>query len=108
MKFVLYEVTDDYDVVIKLSFENYTYLNAFLEQHTAEKKYKAYLEKVKTYDISTSRKKRIERFINTNLNFLLAEQKSENWDQFLRFSKKLDASRDTNLFDIVPEFKRYE
>jgi radical SAM protein with 4Fe4S-binding SPASM domain len=75
---------------------------------TAEKKYKAYLEKVKTYDISTSRKKRIERFINTNLNFLLAEQKSENWDQFLRFSKKLDASRDTNLFDIVPEFKRYE
>lgn len=39
MKFVLYEVTDDYDVVIKLSFENYTYLNAFLEQHTADKKY---------------------------------------------------------------------
>ena len=39
MKFVLYEVTDDYDVVIKLSFENYTYFNAFLEQHTAEKKY---------------------------------------------------------------------
>ena len=39
MKFVLYEVTDDYDVVIKLSFENYTYLNAFLEQHTTEKKY---------------------------------------------------------------------
>ena len=39
MKFVLYEVTDDYDVVIKLSFENYTYLNAFIEQHTSEKKY---------------------------------------------------------------------
>jgi hypothetical protein len=39
MKFVLYEVTDDYDVVIKLSFENYTYLNSFIEQHTAEKKY---------------------------------------------------------------------
>ena len=39
MKFVLYEVTDDYDVVIKLSFENYTYLNAFIEQHTVDKKY---------------------------------------------------------------------
>ncbi len=39
MKFVLYEVTDDYDVVIKLSFEDYTYLNAFIEQHTSEKKY---------------------------------------------------------------------
>ena len=39
MKFVLYEVTDDYDVVIKLSFENNTYLNAFIEQHTIEKKY---------------------------------------------------------------------
>ena len=39
MKFVLYEVTDDYDAVIKLSFENHTYLNAFIEQHTKEKKY---------------------------------------------------------------------
>ena len=39
MKFVLYEVTNDYDVVIKLSFENRTYLIAFIEQHTAEKKY---------------------------------------------------------------------
>lgn len=38
-KFVLYEVTDDYDVIIKLSFENHTYLNAFIEQHTFEKKY---------------------------------------------------------------------
>lgn len=39
MRFVLYEVTDDYDVIIKLSFENHTYLNAFIEQHTFEKKY---------------------------------------------------------------------
>jgi hypothetical protein len=39
LKFVLYEVTNDYDVVIKLSFENRTYLSAFIEQHTAEKKY---------------------------------------------------------------------
>jgi hypothetical protein len=39
VKFVLYEVTNDYDVVIKLSFENRTYLSAFIEQHTAEKKY---------------------------------------------------------------------
>jgi hypothetical protein len=39
MNFVLYEVTDDYDIVIKLSFENHTYLNAFIEQHTKEKKY---------------------------------------------------------------------
>jgi hypothetical protein len=39
LKFVLYEVTADYDVIIKLSFENYTYLNAFIEQHTVDKKY---------------------------------------------------------------------
>jgi len=39
LKFVLYEVTNDYDVVIKLSFENRAYLSAFIEQHTAEKKY---------------------------------------------------------------------
>jgi hypothetical protein len=39
MKHVLYEVTDNWDIIIKLTFENYSYLNAFIEQHTAEKKY---------------------------------------------------------------------
>jgi hypothetical protein len=39
MKHVLYEVTDNFDIIIKLTFENYSYLNAFIEQHTSEKKY---------------------------------------------------------------------
>jgi hypothetical protein len=39
MKHVLYEVADNWDIIIKLTFENYTYLNAFIEQHTADKKY---------------------------------------------------------------------
>jgi hypothetical protein len=39
MKHVLYEVTDNFDIIIKLTFENYSYLNAFIEQHTFEKKY---------------------------------------------------------------------
>ena len=39
MKHVLYEVTDDFDIIIKLTFENYSYLNAFIEQHTADKNY---------------------------------------------------------------------
>jgi hypothetical protein len=39
MKHVLYEVTDDWNIVIKLTFENYTYLNAFIEQHTNDKQY---------------------------------------------------------------------
>jgi hypothetical protein len=39
MKHVLYEVTDNWDIIIKLTFENYSYLNAFIEQHTADKKY---------------------------------------------------------------------
>lgn len=39
MKYVLYEVTDDYDVVIKMSLESHTYLNAFIEQHTFDMKY---------------------------------------------------------------------
>jgi hypothetical protein len=39
MKHVLYEVTDDCEIIIKLSFENYSYLNSFIEQHTADKKY---------------------------------------------------------------------
>ena len=39
MKHVLYEVTDNFDIIIKLTFENYTYLNAFIEQHTNDKYY---------------------------------------------------------------------
>ena len=39
MKFVLYEITDNYDIIIKLSFEDINYLSAFIEQHTEEKKY---------------------------------------------------------------------
>jgi len=39
MKHVLYEVNDDFDIIIKLTFENHTYLNAFIEQHTADKDY---------------------------------------------------------------------
>ena len=39
MKHVLYEVTDNWDIIIKLTFENYSYLNAFIEQLTADKKY---------------------------------------------------------------------
>jgi hypothetical protein len=39
MKHVLYEVTDNWDIIIKLTFENYSYLNDFIEQHTKEKKY---------------------------------------------------------------------
>lgn len=39
MKHILYEVTSDFDVVIKMTFENYSYLNAFIELHTNEKKY---------------------------------------------------------------------
>ena len=39
MKFVLYEITDNYDIIIKLSFEDINYVSAFIEQHTEEKKY---------------------------------------------------------------------
>lgn len=39
MKFILYEVTEDFDIIIKLSFENLSYLNSFIELHTADKKY---------------------------------------------------------------------
>jgi hypothetical protein len=39
MKHVLLEVTNDFDIIIKLSFENYSLLNVFIEQHTSENKY---------------------------------------------------------------------
>jgi hypothetical protein len=39
MKYVLYEITDDYDVVIKLTFLKHSWLLRFIEQHTDDKKY---------------------------------------------------------------------
>ena len=39
MKYVLYEMTEDYDIIIKLSFEEESYLKSFIEQHTADKDY---------------------------------------------------------------------
>jgi hypothetical protein len=39
MKFVLYEITEEFDIVIKLSFENESYLYSFIEEHTASKQY---------------------------------------------------------------------
>ena len=43
----------------------------------------------------------------TNMNFLNAKDQSQHFEQFLRYSSKLDESRSTNLIDIVPEFKDY-
>lgn len=39
MKFVVYEVSEDYDVILKFSFVNETYMTEFIKNHTAEKNY---------------------------------------------------------------------
>ena len=41
------------------------------------------------------------------MNFMNDKDLSKYFDQFLRFSKTLDASRNTSLAEIVPEFKDY-
>ena len=70
----------------------------------ANKKYKEYLNKIPD---TNRRNGRIHRFVKTNMNFLNAKDQSQHFEQFLRYSNKLDQSRNTNLFDIVPEFKDY-
>lgn len=68
------------------------------------KKYTNYLNTVKT---SNYRHRRIERFITTNLKFLNAEDKSSLFSQFIRYSQKLDNSRGTSIFKIIPELEKY-
>lgn len=70
-------------------------------------KYNTYLKKVQNYKTSNNNKKRIERFITQNKNWLVAENKSSEFESFIRYSKKLDSSRGTDLFEVVPEFENY-
>jgi radical SAM protein with 4Fe4S-binding SPASM domain len=68
------------------------------------KKYMSYLDSVKTTDY---RFKRIKRFITTNVNYLNATDNSHLFDQFIRYSQKLDTSRGTDIFKVIPELEKY-
>jgi hypothetical protein len=39
MKYVLYEITDSYDIIIKVSIANQSFLEEFMSQHTKDKNY---------------------------------------------------------------------
>ena len=39
MKYVLYEITDSYDIVIKVSIATESFLEEFMLQHTKDKNY---------------------------------------------------------------------
>lgn len=71
------------------------------------KEYMEYAEKAKDYKIKGNNRRRIDRFINTNMNFLNAEDRSIDFEQFMRYTKKLDDSRNTNVFNVIPELKKY-
>lgn len=45
--------------------------------------------------------------IKDNINYLQAKDQYNLWPDFLEFNRKLDISRNQNLFDAVPEFKPY-
>jgi radical SAM protein with 4Fe4S-binding SPASM domain len=70
----------------------------------ATEKYKKYLN---TIECTTQRNKRIHNFTNQNMNFLNAQDQSQHFEQFLRYTKTLDQSRNTSLVDVVPEFAPY-
>ena len=41
------------------------------------------------------------------MQFLNAKDESHLFEQFIRFSIKLDESRNTDLYETIPEFKDY-
>ena len=45
--------------------------------------------------------------IQDNINYLNAKDESHRWPEFIDFNRKLDATRNQNLLDAVPEFKDY-
>lgn len=45
--------------------------------------------------------------IQDNINYLNAKDESHRWSEFLEFNRALDATRNQNLLEAVPEFKPY-
>ncbi len=45
--------------------------------------------------------------IRDNINYLQAKDQSHLWPDFLEFNRKLDATRNQDLFKVIPEFKQY-
>ena len=45
--------------------------------------------------------------IQDNINYLNAKDQSHLWPEFLEFNRKLDATRNQDLFKVIPEFKQY-
>lgn len=48
-----------------------------------------------------------KRQIDDNINYLRAKDQHHLWNDFIEFNKNLDITRNQNLFDVVPEFKKY-
>ena len=44
------------------------------------------------------------RFVKQNMAFLNAKDESKYFEQFIRYTKKLDASRNTDAGKIIKEF----
>jgi MoaA/NifB/PqqE/SkfB family radical SAM enzyme len=45
--------------------------------------------------------------IRDNINYLKAKDQNNLWEDFIDFNKRLDATRNQNLFEVFPEFKKY-
>jgi sulfatase maturation enzyme AslB (radical SAM superfamily) len=45
--------------------------------------------------------------IKDNINYLRAKDQSHLWPDFIEFNRRLDSTRNQDLFKVVPEFKNY-
>ena len=45
--------------------------------------------------------------IKDNINYLRAKDQSHLWIDFIEFNRRLDSTRNQNLFEVVPEFKNH-
>lgn len=70
-------------------------------------KYDEYLNSLDSTLMTSYHKKRINRFITTNRNFMLNDDLSNYWNQFKEFTKRLDRSRGTNIYSIIPEYEKW-
>ena len=45
--------------------------------------------------------------IQDNINYLMARDQSDKWQDCIEFNQRLDISRNQSFFDVTPEFRQY-
>ena len=65
-------------------------------------------KKIKDYNLNSKLIDYTLGQIKDNINYILATDQSDKWQDCIEFNRRLDKTRNQSFFDVTPEFKDYE